>query len=81
MKPIDDPNHPNNSVKHHTGKLCIKGCGRPAGTFWNSQLCQVCNAIRVSRITAQLEGIMDSFDNKPRAAFRRGGAERRGGRC
>lgn len=45
-----DPNDKLNSEKYHTGKLCIEGCGRPAGTAWSPHWCQPCNAVRMDQI-------------------------------
>jgi hypothetical protein len=49
--PADEFNGP----QYHTGKLCIEGCGRPAGTAWSPLWCQPCNVIRMDRIRAKLE--------------------------
>lgn len=55
-KPIafEDPAHPGNSMLHHTSKLCIEGCGRPAGTAWSAHWCFECNATRMRRIGESL---------------------------
>lgn len=50
MQPFEDPNHEGNSAKYHTGKLCITGCGRPAGTRWSKYWCHVCNVERMHRL-------------------------------
>lgn len=60
----DDPNHPNNSARHHTGNLSIEGCGRPAGTAWSPFWCQPCNAERFRRVDAGLEACMKHLTAK-----------------
>lgn len=54
-----DPDHPGNSPEHHTGKPCIEGCGRPAGTHWSPHWCFQCNVERMDRINRNLEGIIE----------------------
>ena len=61
MEPSEDPNNEGNSIKYHTGKLCIEGCGRPAGTGWGPHWCQPCNAVRLKRISGQFENMLKSF--------------------
>lgn len=57
MDAYNDPNHPANSAKYHTGKACITAeCDKPAGTSWSPHWCQACNAARLTRITRNLEG-------------------------
>ena len=52
----EDPNHPGNSSKHHTGKSCIvKDCTEPAGTMWGPWWCFEHNVERINRITKNLE--------------------------
>jgi hypothetical protein len=46
----DDKDSPGNSSKYHTGKLCIEGCGRLAGTAWSPHWCFECNVKRIKRI-------------------------------
>lgn len=58
MKPHQDPNDPANGPKYHTGKPCIEGCGRPAGTYWSKYWCQPCNAKRMDSISASLESML-----------------------
>jgi hypothetical protein len=53
----DDAADPYNSARYHTGKLCIEGCGRPAGTRWSPYWCWQCNVARMARITEQLNAI------------------------
>lgn len=56
VKPYEDPNNPNNSATHHTGKECIElGCENPAGTAWSPHWCWQCNAKRLERVSAGLE--------------------------
>jgi hypothetical protein len=52
-----DPKHPGNGKKYRTGKPCIEGCGRPAGTWWSPHWCFECNVQRIDRITKSLEEI------------------------
>lgn len=61
MVGYDDPKHEGNSPKYHTGKLCIEGCGRPAGTAWSPYWCFECNVKRINRINGQMESIKASF--------------------
>lgn len=56
-KRYHDPADPANGSEHHTGKLCIEGCGRPAGTAWSPYWCQPCNAERMDRVGAQLRAL------------------------
>ncbi|KWT98168.1 hypothetical protein [Variovorax sp. WDL1] len=51
MLPYQDPHHPGNSAEHHTGKLCLWRCGRPAGTAWGPLLCFHCNVQRMDKLT------------------------------
>jgi hypothetical protein len=64
MKPYEDPNNIGNSQKYHTGKLCIEGCGRPAGTAWSPFWCQECNAKRINRISEELLSIVNAAKEK-----------------
>jgi hypothetical protein len=57
MSGYDDPNDDGNSARYHTGKLCIEGCGRPAGTQWSPYWCFECNVKRIKRITRELRDI------------------------
>ena len=57
MAGYDDLNHEGNSKKYHTGKSCIEGCGRPAGTKWSPYWCFECNVKRINRINSQLKQI------------------------
>jgi hypothetical protein len=61
MKPYEDPNNPGNGPKYHTGKLCIEGCGRPAGTLWSPHWCQPCNAARMTRVSQGFKLIADQL--------------------
>ena len=47
-----------NSKKYHTGKLCIEGCGRPAGTAWSPYWCFECNVKRMNRINEGFERLI-----------------------
>ena len=64
MAGYDDPNHVGNSVKHHTGKLCIEKCGRPAGTAWGKYWCFECNVKRINKISEQLQVVAEKIDKK-----------------
>jgi hypothetical protein len=54
-----DPNHEGNGSKYLTGKLCIEGCGRPAGTLWGPYWCRECNALRIDRISISLNTLLE----------------------
>ncbi|MCC7537880.1 MAG: hypothetical protein IT379_16770 [Deltaproteobacteria bacterium] len=56
-RPYADPAHPGNDERFLTGKLCIEGCGRPAGTCWSPLWCVECNTLRMDRISASLDEI------------------------
>jgi hypothetical protein len=58
-----NPRHKGNGKSHHTGKLCIEGCGRPAGTAWSPYWCFKCNVIRMDRISAGLQEIAKGFSS------------------
>lgn len=62
MKAYEDPNHEGNSSKYHTGKKCINGCGRPAGTAWSPYWCFECNVERMRRIGNQLRDAIERFE-------------------
>ena len=64
MAGYDDPNDEGNSAKYHTGKPCIDGCGRPAGTAWSPHWCFECNVARINRVTGQLKGIQGKLHQK-----------------
>ena len=55
MSGYDDPKHEGNGSAYHTGKLCVEGCGRPAGTAWGKFWCFECNVERINRINNQLK--------------------------
>ena len=59
MAGYDDPKHEGNSAKHHTGKECIEGCGRPAGTAWSPYWCFECNVDRINKINGQFEKLLN----------------------
>lgn len=61
LKPYEDKLHPGNSSVYHTGKKCIEGCGRPAGTRWSPFWCQECNARRINEIDLRLNKIAKDF--------------------
>jgi hypothetical protein len=65
MSPASDPDHEGNGPAHRTGRLCVEGCGRPAGTRWSRWWCQPCNAERMLRISASLESLAASLGAKP----------------
>lgn len=44
-----------NSKKYRTGKPCIEGCGREAGTLWSPLWCPECNIKRMDHISKTLE--------------------------
>lgn len=50
LQPFGNPRDVRNGPKYHTGKLCIEGCGRPAGTAWSKHWCFKCNVERMKRI-------------------------------
>lgn len=37
-----------------SGRLCIEGCGQPAGTWWGPMWCPDCDLIRIDRVSEQL---------------------------
>ena len=41
-----------------------KGCTNPAGTHWSRFWCQPCNAIRMNRISENLEREMARFEGR-----------------
>jgi len=60
MAGYDDPKHEGNSEKYHTGKKCIEGCGKPAGTLWSPHWCFECNVKRINRINEQFEQLISA---------------------
>lgn len=64
MGGFDDRDDPGNSDGYLTGKLCLNGCGRPAGTAWSPYLCFECNVERISRIDEQLREIDRGFSRR-----------------
>lgn len=64
MAGYDDPKHKGNSSEYHTGKMCVCGCGRPAGTAWSKYYCFECNVARINNITESLENIVQDFKLK-----------------
>lgn len=56
MLPYQDPKHEGNSAKYHTGKPCVvKGCEKPAGTWWGPSWCFEHNVERLDRISVSLD--------------------------
>jgi hypothetical protein len=54
----DDPTSEGNQNKYLSGKECIEGCGRQAGTAWGPFWCFECNVKRINRIDAQLRALV-----------------------
>ena len=63
MAGYNDPNHEGNSEKYHTGKLCVEGCRRPAGTAWSPYWCFECNVKRINRINKHLKQLTSCFES------------------
>jgi len=63
MKVWEDPTHPGNSSKYHTGKACTE-CKNPAGTLWNKDLCFECNVKRARGISEKVRIINERACNK-----------------
>jgi hypothetical protein len=61
VAPAEDPDHPNNGAKYQTGKLCVEGCGRPAGTAWSPFWCQPCNAQRFRMVDQGFEACLNKL--------------------
>ena len=58
MTDAENPQHPDNSPRYHTGKPCIEpGCTEPAGTAWGPDFCQRHNAERIKRGEERLQTI------------------------
>lgn len=63
MHRFEDPSDPLNATKYYTGRQCVeKGCTRPAGTHWSPFWCQPCNAVRLNRISANLEAEVARYE-------------------
>ncbi len=62
VMPFEDRDHEWNGSTYHSGKLCVEGCGRRAGTAWSPHWCFECNADRMRRITNNLKEMTDSFE-------------------
>ena len=60
MAGYDDPKDPGNSDKYKTGKKCIDGCGREAGTAWGPHWCFECNIKRLDGISKQFEKMTEA---------------------
>jgi hypothetical protein len=67
LQAFEDPENPGNSSKLHTGKLCVEGCGRPAGTAWSPHWCFECNVARIRKIDARMKDIRDRFKERESA--------------
>ena len=63
MEKYQNPRSPLNGKKYRTGKLCVEGCGRAAGTAWSPLWCQPCNAKRMDRITESLDRMIAKLEN------------------
>lgn len=64
MENYQDPDYEGNGPKYHTGKKCIEGCGRPAGTAWSPYWCFECNKARMDRISKSLEDLVKEAPNE-----------------
>ncbi len=52
--PCYNPQSPGNSPEYHTGRKCsVRGCDKPAGTWWNRELCYDCNVARLKKLDAR----------------------------
>lgn len=59
MIAYEDPSHPGNSPMYQTGMTCVvKGCDKPAGTWWSPYWCFEHNVERIRRISANLDDII-----------------------
>jgi len=58
VEPFEDPEHELNGMKYHTGKMCVCGCGRKAGTAWSPYFCFECNVKRMKKIDCQIKTIL-----------------------
>jgi hypothetical protein len=61
MDAYEDPDHEGNSEKYHTGKKCIEGCGRLAGTKWSHLWCFECNVKRIKRINKRFATLKEEL--------------------
>ena len=67
MDAFEDPTHPGNGPKYHTGRVCITpDCDKPAGTMWGPPWCFEHNVERIRRITRQMETMLRDWP-KPKA--------------
>lgn len=66
MNNYENPAYQGNSAQWHTGKKCVEGCGRPAGTTWSPLWCFPCNVVRMNRISASLERLASPQTAGPR---------------
>lgn len=47
-----------------SGYTCIEpGCQSPAGTWWTPYWCPPCDEERIDRITAQIEDLVEKFQD------------------
>lgn len=66
---FEDPNHDGNSAKYHTDEPCIvKGCDKPAGTWWSKLWCFEHNVERMKRIDRNLTEIAADYGIKIKRA-------------
>lgn len=63
LKAFEDPNNEGNTAKYHTGKPCVEGCGRPAGTAWSKFWCFECNVARMKGIENSMVDILATLDD------------------
>ena len=65
MIAFEDPSHPGNGPAYHSGEPShVKGCDRPAGTFWLPYWCFEHNVERIRRITRQLDEIAAAYERR-----------------
>jgi hypothetical protein len=59
-----DKSSPLHSSKYHSGKICIEeGCNKPAGTYWNINLCSECTILKIDMIIMISNGLLARFDS------------------
>ncbi len=63
MENYENPEHPFNSQRYHSGFRCAGyardvECDTKAGTAWSPYFCQECNAKRIRRISRCLSDIL-----------------------
>ena len=65
MQPAEDPDHSGNSPKYQTGDFCmVPDCYKMAGTWWSKHWCQQHNALRLARVSHQLEVIVHNRERE-----------------